>query len=317
MNDEMNMTSIQSRPRRISVRRLALALLAAGLWLVLAALAILAGPPLVAQWTGSTRIETLQQGSLQRQYRVYRPAVPAPHPALVIDLHGSRTNGFLEELATRFDAQVERLGWIAVYPDAMEDGWEAYGYAHRPGIDDVGFISLLIDRLEESDAVDPDRIYVTGLSRGGMMAYGLACELSGRIAAIAAVAGTMADASGRADGVPCHPDRPVSVLAIHGSADDQVPIGGSSRFAPLAEVLRRWREVDACEPAATVTEFGAVTTSRWSCRAGSEVRSVVITGGGHTWPGIPLTSPPWNPSLDATAVVADFFTTHRRVPASR
>src|SRR5919198_1032740 len=93
--------------------------------------------------------------------------------AVVIDLHGARTNGFLEELATRFDGQADRLGWLVAYPDGFADGWEPYGCCNHAGVNDVAFVSELIGRLESSDSVDPERVYVTGLSRGGMMAYRL------------------------------------------------------------------------------------------------------------------------------------------------
>jgi polyhydroxybutyrate depolymerase len=253
-----------------------------------------------------------------RHFRVYRPATLGPRPGLVVDLHAARANGFLEELATRFDAQADRLQWIVAYPDGVADGWEPFACCYHPGIDDVAFIANLIDHLEATDGIDPDRVYVTGLSRGGMIAYRLACELSPRLAAIAPVAGNMADGSGDVGGVACRPDRPVSVLSIHGSADSQVPVAGGGRFAPLTDVLARWRVLDGCESSASMTVMGPVVTTTWRCREGSDVQSVVVEGAGHTWPGIPLSSLPWGPaaSLDASRVIADFFAAHPRAPAA-
>src|SRR5207248_1087850 len=89
--------------------------------LVATAVTVLAGPPVAAQWAGRTRVEALQQGPMVRLYRVYRPATLVPRPGLVINLHAARTSGFLEEMATRFDAQADRLQWIV-----------AAG-GHRPG----------------------------------------------------------------------------------------------------------------------------------------------------------------------------------------
>jgi polyhydroxybutyrate depolymerase len=279
---------------------------------------VLAGPPLAAQWSGRTHLASLQQGGLERRYRIYRPASIKGTPGLVIDLHGARTNGFLEELATRFDAQADRLQWLVAYPDGFADGWEPYGCCHHPGVDDVAFIADLISRLEATDGVDPARVYVTGLSRGGMMAYRLACELSSRLAAIAPTAGNMADDNGDVRGVACHPDRPVSVLAIHGSADSVVPLQGGGRFAPLDEVIGRWRELNGCDSAAALTTSGPVTSRTWRCRGGSEVRAMVVQGAGHTWPGTPFSSLPWEPAaaLDASRVIADFFAAHERASAA-
>jgi polyhydroxybutyrate depolymerase len=196
-----------------------LGVLAAGtVTLVVTAAVVLVGPPTFVQWTGRIETGTLKHGELARTYRVHRSARHEARPGLVVDLHSARTNGFLEELATRFDGQAERLGWIVVYPDGFADGWEPYGCCQHPGVDDVAFLAEIVSRLEATDDIDPERVYVTGLSRGGVMAYRLACELSSRLAAIAPVAGNMADANGDVRAVSCRPDRPVSVLAIHGSA---------------------------------------------------------------------------------------------------
>jgi polyhydroxybutyrate depolymerase len=128
----------------------------------------------------------------------------------------------------------------------------------------------------------------------------------------------MADGQGSVGAVPCHPDRPLSVLAIHGSADTEVPIAGGDRFAPFTDVISRWRQLDGCQPAGSVVVTGRVTRSDWGCAQGSEVKSVVIEGGGHTWPGTPLSSLPWGPSasVDASREVAEFFAAHRRASAA-
>ena len=224
--------------------------------LVAGTLVVLLGPALSAQWLGRTDVENLRMGTTARQYRVYRPAAIGTRPGLVVDLHSAHTNGLLEEVATRFDGQADRRGWLVAYPDGVADGWEPFGCCHHDGVDDVAFIAGLIDRLRATDGVDPDRVYVTGLSRGGMMAYRLGCELSSKLAAIAPVEGNMADERGDVRGVACRPDRPVSVLAIHGTADTAIPIGGSERFGPFTDVVGRWRELDGCAPPPAVTATG-------------------------------------------------------------
>jgi polyhydroxybutyrate depolymerase len=178
----------------------------------------------------------------------------------------------------------------------------------------VPYLAAVIDRLVATDGVDPDRVYVTGLSRGAMQAYRVACALSPRIAAIAAIAGNMADARGDVRGTGCAPQRPVSVLAIHGTADTAVPFAGGGRFAPFADVAGYWRELDGCAAGSSPTTAGAATVTTWPCRSGTEVRTIVVAGAGHTWPGTPLAGLPWGAaeSMDASAAVADFFAGHRR-----
>ncbi|HKF38291.1 MAG TPA: PHB depolymerase family esterase [Ktedonobacteraceae bacterium] len=298
--------------------------------LLLILLGILLVPTLLAQLEGKISIQTLQQGQVTRSYRVYRPTGILPHPGLVIMLSGE-TSGFVQEIATNFDAQADRLGWLVVYPEILSEGWEAYGCCSHQGASDVAFLSTVIDQLEATAHVDPTRVYISGISRGGMMAYRLGCELSTRIAAIAPVAGNMADQNGQVQGVACHPQHPVSVLAIHGTADPEVPLKGgrslvqqeSIAYAPFNDVIAKWRELDHCGSARSVTRSGSPVTT-WTCQGGSVVSTLVIPGGVHTWPGTflgvlvgVLSSGPqsYGPevSVNASQVIADFFAAHQRV----
>ncbi|HEY5487089.1 MAG TPA: PHB depolymerase family esterase [Candidatus Limnocylindrales bacterium] len=280
------------------------------------------GPTITAQLTGRTRVETIRVGDFDRTYRIYRPSQVAAKPGLVIVLHAVFGSGYLAESSTGFDAQADRLGWVVAYPDGVLDGWDAFGdtpyWGRHPGVDDVAFAGALIDRLSASDRLDPDRIYVTGFSRGAMMTYRLGCELSGRVAAIAPVSGNMATADGSADGVPCQLNAPVSVLAIHGTADGSIPIAGGQRdiaYAPMTDVIARWRQLDSCAAAATVSADGASTTTSWAC-GGATVAARVVSGGVHAWPG--AVAPPYQTSaeadaFDAARLIADFFAAHPRV----
>jgi len=264
---------------------------------------------IVAQLTGRTQVERIHADTVDRTYRVYRPSSELARPGLVIVLHGSFDGGFQAEAMTGFDAQADRLGWIAVYPDGVADGWDAFGsgptWGRHPGADDVMFMRAMIDHFESTDNVDPDRIYVTGHSRGGMMTYRLGCVLSGIVAAIAPVSGNMATAGGSAD-VPCSLAAPVSVLAIHGTADGTIPMAGGKVdiiFSPMADVIARWRSLDDCSAAASVAVEGTDTTTVWACAGGSTVSTRIQAGGCHCW------------ASDDSEVIADFFEAHPRVPA--
>jgi polyhydroxybutyrate depolymerase len=280
--------------------------------------------PASAQLAGRTQVERIHADAVDRTYRVYRPTNETAAPGLVILLHGSFGDGFQIESDTGFDSQADRLGWIAVYPDGVADGWDAFGstdkWGKHPGADDVAFISALIDHFEATDGVDPHRVYVAGMSRGGMMTYRLGCALSGRLAAIAPVSGNMATTSGSAD-VPCSLAAPVSVLAIHGTADRTIPIDGGRVdivYSPMADVITRWRSMDGCGPQATSTLDGPSTTTSWSCSGGSVVEQRIVAGGYHQWPWVSgrLASAGGSPdSFDASRLIADFFVAHPRAPA--
>jgi polyhydroxybutyrate depolymerase len=301
---------------------------------IVALLGLIFAPTLVAQVQGKVTIETFQQGSITRSYRVYRPSSVNPHPGLVLMLTGAHATGFVQEVGSNFDAQADRLHWIVVYPEPVtqSDGWDAYGCCSHQGADDLAFLSRIIDHLEATDKVDPHRVYVAGISRGGMMAYKVACELSSKIAAIASVAGNMADKGGSVQGVQCHPTHPVSLLAIHGTADREVPVGGgkslvsqeSIAYAPLNDVIGKWLALDACGSHSSVRVSGPLTATTWSCQGGSNVELQLLSGGVHSWPGtlvglllglyaggLPSLGP--EASLDASRVIADFFEAHTLV----
>jgi polyhydroxybutyrate depolymerase len=258
------------------------------------------------QLTGSTSVRSIHI-DVDRTYRVHRPPQLATNAGLVVVLHGSFGGAFKIETDTGFDAEADRLGWIAVYPDGVADGWDAFGsgptWGRHAGVDDAAFIRELIRSLSLEFSLDPDRAYVTGHSRGGMMTYRLGCELSDVLAAIAPVSGNMATASGSAD-VPCTPSNPVSVLAIHGTADGTIPIAGGKVdiiFSPMADVIARWRSLDGCADASTVALDGSTTATTWACAGGSNVATRIQQGGCHCWTG------------DDSRVIADFFAAHPRV----
>jgi polyhydroxybutyrate depolymerase len=269
-------------------------------------------------------LATLTVGTLLRRFRVYRPAAVGARPGLILVLHWADGTGEKAEELTGFDREADRLGWIVTYPDAVNPGpsggWETFACCSQPGVDDIAFVANIIDRLKVTDAVDADRVFVTGMSRGGMMAYRLGCELADRIAAIAPVAGNMADANGSVEAVPSRPSRPVSLLAIHGTSDRVVPIeGGVSledvgaiAYAPLSEVLRKWRVFCKCHPHEVVEAHGPVTVRRWDAPNGACVELRLVTGGRHAWPGPsnPANSP--DASFVASRVIADFFAGHSR-----
>jgi polyhydroxybutyrate depolymerase len=262
---------------------------------------------------------TLQSGGIARTYHRYRPPELAAttHPPLVVVLHGGFGQGAGAERLYHWDAAARKHGFVVVYPDGVGRSWNGgncCGPAARGDVDDVGFLSALVQRLEADSGVDPRRVYVTGMSNGAFMVYRMACEAPIAIAAIGPVAGTL--------GVTCDHARPTSVLHIHGSADRNIPFDGGAgsgfeRRARLAvpEALARWRRIDRCEPPVTKT-VGTVATQHADCADGREVELITIAGAGHQWPGgargtvqsilgMPLDAP--STALDATETLWGFF----------
>ncbi|MGA0878030.1 MAG: alpha/beta hydrolase family esterase [Ilumatobacteraceae bacterium] len=167
----------------------------------------------------------------RRHFRLYVPTTlrVGESAPLLIALHGGL--GSSEQFAANsgFDELAEANGFIVVYPDGIAasdrpglqtwNGGYCCGPAARRDVDDVGFVQVLIDLLKERFNIDTERIFATGHSNGAIMAYRLACELSDVIVAIGVQAGSLG-----VDG--CQPEKPVSVLHIHGLADANHPIDG-------------------------------------------------------------------------------------------
>jgi polyhydroxybutyrate depolymerase len=250
--------------------------------------------------------ETMTSSGVLRRYTVFRPlsldlAQPAP---LVIAIHGYTSNAADMETSTHFDGQATRAGFIVVYPEGLNSSWNAGACCGHNSYDDVAFISELIDRMVSSNHVDAKRVFVTGLSNGGLMAQRLACDLSDRITAVASVSGGLVTNT-------CNPSRPISVLEMHGTADSIVPFAGGSTaglgyFPSAISVMKRWAILDGCAASPIVSQNGITRTSTWRrCRGGAQVVLDAVLGADHSWFGPDADPRPGEP--DATAVVWDFF----------
>jgi polyhydroxybutyrate depolymerase len=179
------------------------------------------------------------------------------------------------------------------------------GFSGGSTANDVGFLSALIDTLHAQYGIDLNRVYSTGFSNGGFMSYRLACELSGRIAAIAPVAGTMTDAAWG----NCQPSRDIPVMHIHGTNDLVVFYNGGFGNKSVDEVLELWRGFSNC-PANSVivnlpdlvAEGSTVQTQTWApCDEAVEVVHYKVVNGGHTWPGSVGTTGVGNTNRDISA----------------
>jgi polyhydroxybutyrate depolymerase len=236
-------------------------------------------------------------GDQTRTYVLHVPPRLESPRALVINLHGGGGLAAGQQRISGYDAVADANGFIVVYPQGTSDNWADGRGATEPdrlGVDDVGFISSLIDKLTAEYGIDPRWVFATGLSNGAFMAQRLGCDLSDKIAAIAPVAGTLGT------GVRCSPALPVSVMEVHGTADPLVPYdggemtgrGGTSTIVSVASTVDRWRTINGCTaPGETLQlpdngDGTSVTKTTWSdCEIGSAVVLYTVTGGGHTWPG--------------------------------
>lgn len=218
---------------------------------------------------------------------------------LVISLHGRGGRGVSQEDLTGFSALADERGFVAIYPDGIDKSWadgRGTSSAEMQGVDDVAFISALIDHAVANYGVDARKVFVNGHSNGSVMTNRLACELSTKIAAIGHNAGPIAENVS----MTCNPSRSIPVMGFHGTADTFMPYaGGEVEKGAGGKVLSAknarafWAGKSGCAADATTTALpdsakddGTTVEKEESvgCQGGSEVVLFTITGGGHTWP---------------------------------
>ncbi|WP_242456107.1 PHB depolymerase family esterase [Mycolicibacterium sp. P1-18] len=275
---------------------------------------------------GDTRGE-LSFGGLNRTYLVHAPTGTDRPAGLVINLHGAGSDGAGQAASTNYGSAADALGFVVAYPDGVDQSWadgRGASVPDRQGVDDVGFLTALVDRLVRDYGIPPGRVFATGMSAGGFMASRLACDRADVFSAVAPVAATLGS------GVACTPSRPVSVLAFNGTADPVVPFagrgmvgrGGPSDILAAPALSARWRDIDRCAGAPVEDELPSTgdgtSVRRFSgvgCADGTAVVLLQINGGGHTWPTGNFALPGAGPTTTATnasLASAQFFAAHGR-----
>jgi len=260
---------------------------------------------------------TMQHDGLTRSYRLYVPAAynasqPVP---LVFNLHGYTSNNLQQEFYGDFRPIADTANFIIVHPNGTLDNggqqfWNAFGTSN---IDDVGFLSALIDAIQAEYSIDPNCIYSTGMSNGGFMSYELACQLSHRIAAVASVTGSMMQSRFNA----CNATHPTPVMQIHGTADPTVPYTANAQgMMHIDTLVKRWAQFNNCNLTPTVTPVPNTNLTD-GCTAehkvygngamGSTAELFKVNGGAHTWPGAPITIGVTNQDFSASVEIWKFF----------
>ena len=258
----------------------------------------------------------------KREYLLYVPrSYDRRKPtALVISLHGASMWGAAQKETSQWNRVADEHGFIVVYPSGERGGgprvWREGGGAEPSR--DVRFTSELIDTLAVRYNIDPRMIYANGLSNGGGMSFALSCTLSDRIAAVGMVGAALL--------LPfswCTDQRPVPMIAFHGTADAAAPYTGGfswvapQRFQGVRAFTASWARRNRCgtNPVDSVVATDVRRLEYTKCADDAAVVLYTIKGGGHTWPGGQLL-PEWfvgrtSNSIDASSLMWQFFRGHR------
>ena len=184
---------------------------------------------------------------------------------LIVSLHGYGGDSAFQAAYVPFHERVNTHGFALLLPNGIRDAegnrfWNPTDEccdSAKGGQDDVAYLTDLVARAEE--VMDFGPVYFFGYSNGGFMAYHIACKGLPGLRAVAGLAGTS-----YVEETLCEGASPVSVLHIHGTADEVIRFEGA--------VSAPDQQGDG-EPAFYAGALDMVT--RWSRRAGCD------------WPGQP------------------------------
>jgi polyhydroxybutyrate depolymerase len=268
-----------------------------------------------------------------RKYSVYEPAGVSGARPLLLALHGGGGSAMLQASSTMLAKLAADKGIYLVFPNGTgfiptHNAGACCGTAKTQNIDDVAYISAILDAVETIYTVDPAKIFASGFSNGGMMSHRLACALSNRLAGIVAVGGASAQFDqGGTTYYACNPARPIPVLHIHATNDRNYPYNGGpgdglsgTNYYSVDATLADWRARNNVAPQAVAESVTPTTTCyRFdtvldSARPSAPVAlcrvdpvdvydpvTEIVHGGGHSWPGGNR-----SPSPPSDTPVADF-----------
>ena len=272
---------------------------AAAVFAVIAVIYFGAGATSVAIALGAQEA-SLQVAGQQRTYILASPQSSGPLPTLVF-LHG-KGGSAAKARWMGFEQLGDREHFVTVLPEGLGGEWNVFppGFRDRTGRytngSDSAFIKQLVDDLVHRGIADPNRIYLGGISNGGLMALRMACDAPELFAAIGVFLASMPANTGQ----DCHPSRPMPLLMMNGTADQIVPYNGGDTAGGLKvwgteRTITFFRKLNGCNQApkrseTSQSDYGGMpplVVDRWTGCSGAPIVLYSVVGGGHRAPGGP------------------------------
>lgn len=276
-----------------------------------------------ASYPVGTSTQTITSGGVARTFQLTLPrsATTAAKGSikLVIGLHGGYGSGASFNTITKFGDLANQKGFVFAAPDGLAlksvtgstiRTWNAgrcCGPSVRDNIDDVGFVASVVSAIR-AKVPAIGSVAIVGHSNGAMLTWRIACERPSLARSYVAVAGSFEGTHG------CTVNSAARLYAIHGTADQNHPIGGGLgtrstsgvSYRSMATSLSTWNSASGCTAAPSRAVSGALTTQTWTgCRSHGLTKYTTITGADHPWPG----SAPLAPSLQGYPTTAMNATT--------
>ena len=191
--------------------------------------------------------------------RPYELLVPDSYDAdtptpLIVLLHGYTATGAVQLAYFGLADVAQEQGLLVAYPDGSVDGsgihfWNATDACcdlSGSGVDDVAYLTAVMDDVAARYNVDPARVLMVGHSNGGFMSHRMACDRADRVAAIVSLAGAT-----WADPAQCQPSEPVAILQVHGDADMTILYAGGeilgNAYPAAADTVASWAALNGCK----------------------------------------------------------------------
>jgi len=246
---------------------------------------------------GSIRVEGRNRTYVIHLPKNYNDTIQYP---IALVLHGAMGTGTKYSKTTKFSKIGDKEGFISIFPNGMYKSWaDARGVskASKKDVDDVKFLTKLIDKISHKYSVNSSKIYVAGISNGGFMVQTLACEVPKKFTAFASIISSLPDNLSN----KCSKKRNTPVLLMNGTQDNYVPYNGGEmpRFTKGGKILstpktiEHWKninqttnlpKIDSIQNFDKTDGSGVVKHTYFK----NEIPQVVlykIIGGGHGVPG--------------------------------
>ncbi|MDC1198564.1 T9SS type A sorting domain-containing protein [Flavobacteriaceae bacterium] len=243
-----------------------------------------------------------EHDGLTRQYIYYEPENLNQQMPLVFVMHGYTGDANSIRNYSQMNDFADQYGFAVCYPRGTVDGggnrfWNV-GYVFHPNetVDDVGYLTQLAQYLQQSNGLNPDYTFATGMSNGGEMCYMLACQGYDTFKAVAPVAGMiLQDILDDCDAAPGIP-----VFEIHGSQDGVTPLAGDpdnndgwGSYPSIADTIDYFVEKNGCTtliegsvPNTDTSDGSFIVSEKYINGVNeNEVWYYKVVGGGHDWPG--------------------------------
>jgi polyhydroxybutyrate depolymerase len=237
----------------------------------------------------------------KRTFHFFKPLkqIDAAMLPLVMVLHGGGSDGQSMMRFSRFNDLASDENFIAVYPDGYNRSWNDGRPELNNHLDDVKFISMLIDYLISKHGADPNKVFITGISNGAIFSLYLAAKIPGKIRAVAAVCGSIPQFNPKEYALSI----PLSVMVINGTEDPllkynggSITVGKNNRGSIMAtdSMISFYRRYMQCNITPEETKLANINLKDHSfatklvyksCTDKKEIILIKVEHGGHTWPG--------------------------------